>query len=69
MAIFGKKISHRVRAHEKIGLPPGTLVHIGERKTEKVKITIISLIMIPKIIRKKKSRRLKNVSPLRINQR
>ena len=26
---------------KKIGLPPGTLVHIGERKTEKVRITII----------------------------
>jgi magnesium transporter len=26
---------------EKAGLPPGTLVHIGEKKTEKAKITII----------------------------
>lgn len=26
---------------KKVGLPPGTLIHIGERKTEKVKITII----------------------------
>jgi magnesium transporter len=26
---------------EKAGLPPGTLVHIGEKKTEKTKITII----------------------------
>ncbi|MFQ6052090.1 MAG: magnesium/cobalt transporter CorA [Candidatus Hydrothermarchaeota archaeon] len=26
---------------EKVGLPPGTLVHIGEKKTEKVRITII----------------------------
>jgi len=26
---------------KKAGLPPGTLVHIGEKKTEKVKITII----------------------------
>ena len=26
---------------EKRGLPPGTLVHIGERKAEKVRITII----------------------------
>lgn len=26
---------------KKVGLPPGTLVHIGERKTEKVRITII----------------------------
>jgi magnesium transporter len=35
MAILGKKISN------KVGLPPGTLVHIGERKTEEVKIAII----------------------------
>ena len=41
MAILGKKIVKRVGAHEKVGLPPGTLVHIGERKTEKAKITII----------------------------
>ncbi len=26
---------------KKAGLPPGTLVHIGERKTEKIKITIM----------------------------
>jgi len=26
---------------EKAGLPPGTLVHIGERKTEKVRIRIL----------------------------
>jgi magnesium transporter len=26
---------------KKAGLPPGTLIHIGERKTEKIKITII----------------------------
>ena len=25
----------------KVGLPPGTLIHIGEKKTEKVRITII----------------------------
>ncbi|MFB0505704.1 MAG: magnesium/cobalt transporter CorA [Thermodesulfobacteriota bacterium] len=41
MAILGKKIVKRVGAHEKVGLPPGALVHIGERKTEKSKITII----------------------------
>jgi len=29
------------KASRKIGLPPGTLVHIGERKTESVKITVI----------------------------
>lgn len=41
MAVPRKKISHRVRAQEKIGLPPGTLVHIGERKTEKAEITVV----------------------------
>ena len=30
----------RTRA-EKAGLPPGTLVHIGEKKTDKVKVTLI----------------------------
>lgn len=35
MAKFIKKRS------KKAGLPPGTLIHIGEKKTEKVKITII----------------------------
>lgn len=29
------------KTSKKAGLPPGTLVHIGEKKTEKVKITII----------------------------
>ncbi|MDO9529389.1 MAG: magnesium/cobalt transporter CorA [Syntrophales bacterium] len=29
------------RMSKKVGLPPGTLVHVGEKKTEKVKITVI----------------------------
>ena len=29
------------RASRKVGLPPGTLVHIGEKRTEKVRITVI----------------------------
>ncbi|KCZ72853.1 hypothetical protein ANME2D_01288 [Candidatus Methanoperedens nitroreducens] len=29
------------RRSKKAGLPPGTLIHIGKRKTERVKITII----------------------------
>jgi magnesium transporter len=41
MAKSRKRISHRVRAQEKVGLPPGTLVHIGERRTEKAEITVI----------------------------
>ena len=32
--IFGKR-------SKKIGLPPGTLIHVGEKKSEEVKITII----------------------------
>jgi len=32
----------RIRYHvKKAGLPPGTLVHVGERKLEKIRITII----------------------------
>jgi len=30
-----------VKRSKKAGLPPGTLIHIGERKTEKTRITII----------------------------
>ena len=29
------------RSSEKVGLPPGTLVHIGERRIEESKITVI----------------------------
>ena len=29
------------KATKKVGLPPGTIIHIGEKKTEKVKITVI----------------------------
>jgi magnesium transporter len=29
------------RFHERAGLPPGAIVHIGERKVEKVRITVI----------------------------
>ncbi|MBN2014338.1 MAG: magnesium/cobalt transporter CorA [Candidatus Altiarchaeota archaeon] len=31
----------RTRKSLKAGLPPGTMIHVGERKTEKVKITVI----------------------------
>jgi magnesium transporter len=41
MDLLGMKRFKRVGIKEKVGLPPGTLVHIGERKTEKVKITVI----------------------------
>jgi len=41
MNLLGTKRFKRVGIKEKVGLPPGTLVHIGERKTEKVKITVI----------------------------
>jgi magnesium transporter len=41
MDLLRMKRFKRVGSKQKIGLPPGTLVHIGERKTEKIKITII----------------------------
>jgi magnesium transporter len=41
MALLGMRIFNKFGSKEKIGLPPGTLVHVGERKAEKVKITII----------------------------
>ena len=41
MDLLGIKKFKRVGIREKVGLPPGTLVHVGEKKTEKVKITII----------------------------
>jgi magnesium transporter len=37
---MGKKKQVK-RLYKKAGLPPGTLVHIGERKLEKVRITVI----------------------------
>ena len=34
--------NRRIKKHSrKAGLPPGTLVHIGEKKTEQVRITLI----------------------------
>lgn len=41
MDLFGGKLFKRLRFRETVGLPPGTLVHIGEKKAEEVKITII----------------------------
>ena len=29
------------KASKKVGLPPGTIVHIGEEKTDKARITVI----------------------------
>ena len=34
--------NRRIKRHsKKAGLPPGTLVHIGERKEEQIRITLI----------------------------
>jgi magnesium transporter len=41
MNLLGTKRFKRVGIKEKVGLPPGTLLHIGEKKTEKIKITVI----------------------------
>ena len=41
MALLGMRIFNKFGSKEKVGLPPGTLVHVGERKAEKVKSTII----------------------------
>jgi magnesium transporter len=41
MDLFGGKLFKRFGLRETVGLPPGTLVHIGEKKAEEVKITII----------------------------
>jgi magnesium transporter len=39
---MGSKKNKRVRRHvKKAGLPPGTLVHVGERKLESARITLI----------------------------
>ncbi|MBN1761981.1 MAG: magnesium/cobalt transporter CorA [Methanomicrobia archaeon] len=36
-----QKLATKKAAREKIGLPPGTLVHVGEKKAEKIRISII----------------------------
>jgi magnesium transporter len=36
-----QKLATKRAASAKIGLPPGTLVHVGEKKAEKVRISII----------------------------
>jgi magnesium transporter len=41
MALLGMRIFNKFGSKEKVGLPPGTLVHVGEKKAEKVKITVI----------------------------
>ena len=50
---------------KKVGLPPGSLVHIGERKTDKVTITILNYDEMQ--FQEKEAKRLKNVSPSKIN--
>jgi magnesium transporter len=41
MAKIGKKVSKKLGLHKKVGLPPGTLVHVGERKAEHPRIRIL----------------------------
>ena len=36
-----KKRKHKIKRSSKVGLPPGSLVFVGQEKTEKVKITVI----------------------------
>ncbi len=63
MALLRKKIFKKVGIKEKVGLPPGTLVHVGERKTEKVKITIIDYD--PKNYQEKEVERIEECFPFR----
>ncbi len=32
---------HKIKRHKKAGLPPGTLIHVGEKKAEKIRIQVI----------------------------
>jgi len=41
MKVNTKKLKQTRRHYKKAGLPPGTLVHIGEKKAETVRITVI----------------------------
>jgi magnesium transporter len=41
MAILKRKTFKRFRLHKKVGIPPGTIVHVGEKKVEKTRITVI----------------------------
>jgi magnesium transporter len=63
MALFGKRIFKKIGIKEKVGLPPGTLVHVGERKTEKVKITIIDYD--PKNYQEKEVERIEECFPFK----
>ena len=63
MDLLGMKRFKRVGIKEKVGLPPGTLVHVGERKTEKVKITIIDYD--PKNCQEKEVERIEECFPFK----
>ena len=41
MTGFTGKIFKVVGLHKKVGLPPGTLVHVGEKRIERTRITVI----------------------------
>jgi len=53
------------RLHRTRGLPPGALVHIGEKKTEKVRISVLDYDT--SILRKKKLKKLRIAFLLKIN--
>ena len=48
---------------KKVGLPPGTLVHIGEKKNEKIKITIIEYD--EKYLQEKEVKSIEEIFPLK----
>jgi len=63
MDLLGMKRFKRTRIKEKVGLPPGTLVHVGERKTEKIKVTIIDYD--PKNYQEKEVERIEECFPFK----
>jgi magnesium transporter len=63
MDLLGMKRFKRVGSKERVGLPPGTLVHVGERKAEKVKITIIDYD--PKNYQEKEVERIEECFPFK----
>nr|NIS69142.1 magnesium and cobalt transport protein CorA [Pseudomonadota bacterium] len=41
MDLLTRKTFKRFKLHKKVGLPPGTIVHVGEKKVETTRITLI----------------------------
>ena len=63
MGLLERGKSRKLGFHQKVGLPPGTLVHVGEKKVEETRITVIDYD--PKNVEEREAEKVEDCFPFK----